>query len=150
MASLNSTDSRQIPLSGTTGIIYYLAGNGSLLQTNNPQYAFAGAGFALVTVNKACDDFQVTRIFRNQWFGNVGGRSGFSTPYNETFYGDHGALLANDGYVYLYGGIPNTNSDVGLARVKKGQAFNLLAYEYGTARLSNANASSTLHQPSPS
>lgn len=101
-----------------------------MLQTNNPQYAFSGAGFALVTVNGACDNFQVTRIFRNQWYGNVGGRSGFLTPYNETFYGDHGAVLASDGFIYLFGGIPGTGSDVGLARVSKGLAFNLLAYEY--------------------
>jgi hypothetical protein len=55
----------------------------------------------------------------------------------EPWYGDHSQLLADDGYVYVYGGIDDTKFDAGmyLCRVRHGQQRDLNAYEYwnGTA-----------------
>jgi hypothetical protein len=55
----------------------------------------------------------------------------------EPWYGDHSQLLADDGYVYVYGGIDDTKFDAGmyLCRVRHGQKRDLNAYEYwnGTA-----------------
>lgn len=59
------------------------------------------------------------------WHGNLPGQ------VTETYFGDHGALLAEDGYLYAYGSIPNSNNNaVGLARVRPGQATDRDAYTY--------------------
>jgi hypothetical protein len=70
----------------------------------------------------------------------------------EPFWGDHGALLATDGYVYLYGGANGTLMYDGLyvARVKLESATTLSAYQYwngqawSTTRLKNPTSANAL------
>lgn len=49
---------------------------------------------------------------------------------NEPYFGDHGAILAADGYVYAYGGAHGVNNSLFLTRVPQEQAQELAAYEY--------------------
>lgn len=69
----------------------------------------------------------LSHLTENEWFGNLGGP--LLTPPHETFYGDHGAVFANDGFIYAYGGIPGTGA-VSVARVIPRLSSVLPAYEY--------------------
>ena len=70
----------------------------------------------------------------------------------EPFWGDHGALLASDGYVYLYGGANGTLMYDGLyvARVPLASATTLSTYQYwngevwSTARLENPTSANAI------
>lgn len=67
--------------------------------------------------------------------------------HNEPYYGDHGAVLAEDGYIYAYGGAHGVNNSLFLARVPQKQAQQLNAYEYWNG---TAFTSQRLYDPTPS
>lgn len=93
-----------------------------------------GAAYALVNINSDCTNLTITRPEINLWNGDLANTDIGGQPYNESYYGDHGALLGQDQYLYLYGSIPN-HEGMAVARARIDSATNLDGYEYwnGTA-----------------
>lgn len=117
-----------------SGIIYILAGDATVYDptVSKTDTQYAGAGFATVEASDDCQTFKFTRTETNHWYGNQAGNG--VAIYNEAYYGDHGALLAQDGLLYVYGEIPgivgNDGASIALARVSPESAGQLSEYEY--------------------
>ena len=121
-----------IEVAPNKGIVYVLPGHPSKQNATMWQ----GAGYAIITVDDECNTISVDRPQRSLWNGNLADTGKGRQSFNESLFGDHGALLAQDGYLYVYGSLPRPASDgISLARVKPESATDLNAYEYynGTA-----------------
>ena len=105
------------------GIVFFLRNNRTRTGTG-----IVGGGVARVTVNPHnSSDVTCTRSSEPdqvQFWSR-----------NEPYFGDHGAILAADGYIYAYGGAHGLNNSLFLTRVPRTQAQQSDAYEYwnGTA-----------------
>ena len=114
------------------GIVYFVRNNRS---TDGTGSGIVGSGIAHVTVNPRRTSNMVTCTRPDaQWWGA-----------DEPWFADHGAIAAQDGYLYAYCGQTNT-FNVWLARVPMAHPKRLALYAYwnGTAfsetRLHNPNA----------
>ena len=116
-----------VQLTPTTGMVYVLPGH----PTSNSSVGYQGAGYAIITVDDNCNTISVNRPDRSLWNGNI---ADSTTPskqsFNESLFGDHGAIVAEDGYLYVYGAPPHSPSNIALARVQPDSATELSGYEY--------------------
>lgn len=108
-----------------TGIVFVLPGN----HTTELRTLWSGAGYALVTINSDCSNLTINRPQINLWYGNVAKTEVGGQPFNESYFGDHGALLGQDQHLYLYGSIPNYDG-IAVARTPLDSAASLEGYEY--------------------
>jgi hypothetical protein len=120
-----------IATSDTQGILYFLKN-----YRPNGNNDIIGAGIATVDITGAyptCNrtseyesqvkTFMIVQLSTNSYWWNAA---------EEPFWGDHGAVLASDGYVYVYGGANGTIMYDGLyvARVELQSATDLSTYQY--------------------
>jgi len=119
------------------GIVYFVRNNRS---TDGSGSGIVGSGVAHISVNPRRTGNNMVTCTRPdaQFWGR-----------DEPWFADHGAIAAQDGYIYAYGGQTNT-FNVWLARVPHAQPKRLAMYEYwnGTAftkqRLHNPTAAQSV------